>query len=138
MQIKWTTVRTDAPEGLHVASGRWIGSGKVFGPHDIVRGMARFSEKWPSFTWSSGWSGSEMYVKCLQSIKQYSSKEFGIALCFPVKFAAENNADVLLWLTQQFSITELPLILRDVADMVKVKAANVRKLNSDSPNDFVP
>ena len=93
----------------------WFAAGRT-GVHRVVQGLRLFSEQWPSFSWSSACSGSELYAKSLRDAESFLAARYGIAVQFPIVYACDNNAEVQQWLLEQYDPKELPLIFNDIQD----------------------
>ena len=73
---------------------RWCFAAGRTRVHQVVQGLRQFSEQWPSFSWSSACSGSDMYAKCLKDAGSFLAARYGIAVQFPhIAGAAISSAD---------------------------------------------
>ena len=99
-----------------------MGSGR----HTVVKGIARFANRFPKFSWSSGCSGTEMYAKSLLDIRNYCEQTFMIKMDFVTLVGCDKDKDVRAWIASQFTTDTLPCFFGDLADLAKFKAQDVR------------
>jgi site-specific DNA-cytosine methylase len=94
--------------------------------HRFVHGLATFAKHHPSFSWGSACSGTDLYGKCLRTASAYLESNFDIIAKFPTLMAVDKDSHVQSFLMEHFPVSELPVILSDIADLANLKATNKR------------